>query len=236
MNFQSTRQALLAMMAAAAFGAGLTACGGSTGAAPPPSTPSAPSGSATPVADSASPATAPTLSVAQLQFVSDMRSAFGLGNDVPAAKLASFGQHVCNGRQAGTSVAGEVPYARRSWASISKGDAVQMVTLAEKDLCPAESAPEKVTYVVTGSAANVTYGPTGSDYTGTAPMSVTRPLGQPQFYSINAQVTGNGTVTCKLQVDGVTIATGSASGDSSVASCEIQQGLNGSWEETSAGG
>jgi hypothetical protein len=235
MNSQSTRQALLAMMAAAALGAALTACGGSTGAAPPPATPSAPSPS-TPVADSASPATVPTLSVAQLQFVSDMRSAFGLGNEVPAARLASFGQHVCNTRQSGTSVAGEVPYARRSWANISKGDAVQAVTLAERDLCPTQFAPDKVTYVVTGSAANVTYGPTGSDYTGTAPLSVTRPLGQPQFYSINAQVTGNGTVTCKLQVDGVTIATGSASGESSVASCEIQQGLNGSWEETSTGG
>jgi hypothetical protein len=234
MNFQSTRQALLPMVAAAALGAGLTACGGSTGAALP-SAAAAPATSAA-VEDSAPPSASPTLSVAQLRFVSDMRNAFGLGNGVQATSLASFGQHVCNGRQSGTSVAGEVPYTRRTWTSISKGDAVQMVTLAERDLCPAQSAPEKVTYVVTGGNANVSYGPAGSDYVGTAPMSVSRPLGQPQFYSINAQLTGGGSVTCKLQVDGVTIATGSASGNSNVASCEISQALNGSWEDTNAGG
>jgi hypothetical protein len=233
MNLQTTRQALLPMVAAAALGAGLAACGGGTGAAPTPSTPTTAEESVTPAA---APAASPTLSVDQLQFVSDMRSAFGFGSDVQASSLASFGEHVCSGRQSGTSVAGEVPYARHAWASVSKGDAVQMVTLAEKDLCPAQLTPEKVTYVVTGSNANVTYGPAGSDYQGSAPMSVSRPLAQPQFYSINAQLTGDGSVTCKLQVDGVTIATGSASGSSNVASCEIDQSLNGSWEETSTSG
>jgi hypothetical protein len=176
------------------------------------------------------------LGSAQLRFVSDMRSTFGFGTNVQAGSLATFGQHVCNGRQSGTSVAGEVPYARRTWSSASRGDAVQMIALAARDLCPTQSIPEKVTYVVTGSNANVTYGPAGSNYEGTAPMSVSRPLGQPQFYSINAQLTGDGTVTCRLQVDGVTIATGSASGSSNVASCEMDQNLNGSWEATTTGG
>jgi len=235
MNHQSTRRALLPMMAAAALGAGLTACGPSTGAAPPPAAPSTTATTAT-AEDSAAPATSPTLNLAQLRFVSDMRSAFGFGSGVQATSLASFGQHVCNGLQSGTSVAGEMPYTRRTWAKVSKGDAVQMVTLAEKDLCPDQSTPQKVTYVVTGSGASVTYGPAGSDYSGTAPMSVSRPLGQPQFYSINAQLTGDGTVTCKLQIDGVTIAIGSASGVSNVATCQIEEGLNGSWENTNAGG
>jgi hypothetical protein len=235
MNLQSTRQALLPMMAAAALGAGLTACGASTGAAPPPAAPSTTATTAT-AEDSTAPAASPTLNLAQLRFASDMRNAFGFGNGVQAASLASFGQHVCSDQQSGTSVAGDVPYARRSWPNISKGDAVLMITLAERDLCPAQSTTQKVTYVVTGSGANVTYGPAGSDYTGTAPMSVSRPLGQPQFYSINAQLTGGGKVTCKLQVDGVTIATGSASGISNVATCQMEQGFNGSWEDTNPGG
>jgi len=235
MNLQSAREALLPIMATAALGAGLTACAASTGAAPRPSVPA--TTATTPTAeDSTAPAPSPTLNLAQLRFVSDMRNAFGFGNGVQAASLASFGQHVCNDRQSGRSVAGEVPYARRSWANISKGDAVLMVTLAAKDLCPAQSSPQKVTYVVTGSGANVTYGPAGTDYTGTAPMSVSRTLGQPQFYSINAQLTSDGTVTCKLQVDGVTIATGSASGISKVASCQMEQGFNGSWENINPSG
>ena len=227
MNLQAfTRRAVPPIMAAAALGAGLTACGQASGPQPPASAP------ATPAAAVAASAT-PTLSAPQLQFVSDVRNVLTFGSDVADAKVASFGQHACRSVQSGT-LAGEVQPARRAFPTISKGDAIQLITIAEKDLCPTQSAPDKVTYVVTGSAANVTYGPTGSDYTGTAPMSVTRPLGQPQFYSINAQLTGNGAVTCKLQVDGVTIATGSASGESNVASCEIEQGLNGSWVDTNA--
>jgi hypothetical protein len=43
-------------------------------------------------------------------------------------------------------------------------------------------------------------------------------------------------VTCQLKVDGVTIVSATASGTASVASCAMDQNLNGSWEETTISG
>ena len=216
-------RALLPIMAAAALGADLTACASSSTKAAPPPAPAT-------TTESAAPSPASTLTARQLQFVTDARNALGFGNSVQDSALASFGQHVCRTRQAGATVAAEVPAAQKVQASISTGDAVQMIMLAEKDLCPSQSTPQQVTYVVTGSAAHVTYGPSGANFEGTGPLSVSQPLGQPQFYSINAQLTGGGSVTCLLKVDGVTIASNSASGSGNIASCQMDQNLNGSWE------
>jgi len=228
MNLRAiTRRAVPPIAAAVALGAGLTACGARGSPAPVAS--SAPATPTVPVSASE----APTLSGSQLQFVSDVQNVLSLGSNVTASKLASFGQHACRALRSGTTLAGEVPPARRAFPSISKGNAILLITLATKDLCPAQSGPQQVTYVATGSSAEVTYGPSGSGYQGSVPLSVTRPLvGNPQFYSISAQLKGGGTVTCQLKVDGVTIASASASGTSSVASCAIDQNLNGSWEET----
>ena len=224
-------RALLPIMAAAALGADLTACASSTStkAAPPTTAPAA-------TTESAPPSPTSTLTARQLQFVTDARNALSFGNSVQDSALASFGQHVCRTRQAGATVAAEVPAAQKVQASISTGDAVQMIMLAEKDLCPSQSTQQQVTYVVTGSAAHVTYGPSGANFEGTGPLSVSQPLGQPQFYSINAQLTGGGSVTCLLKVDGVTIASNSASGSGNIASCQMDQNLNGSWEATTSTG
>jgi len=224
-------RALLPIMAAAALGADLTACASSTStkAAPPTTAPAA-------TTESAPPSPTSTLTARQLQFVTDVRNALSFGNSVQDSALASFGQHVCRTRQAGATVAAEVPAAQKVQASISMGDAVQMIMLAEKDLCPSQSTQQQVTYVVTGSAAHVTYGPSGANFEGTGPLSVSQPLGQPQFYSINAQLTGGGSVTCLLKVDGVTIASNSASGNGNIASCQMDQNLNGSWEATTSTG
>ena len=216
-------RALLPIMAAAALGADLTACASSSTKAAPPPAPAT-------TTESAAPSPASTLTARQLQFVTDARNALGFGNSVQDSALAAFGQHVCRTRQAGATVAAEVPAAQKVQASISTGDAVQMIMLAEKDLCPSQSTQQQVTYVVTGSAAHVTYGPSGANFEGTGPLSVSQPLGQPQFYSINAQLTGGGSVTCLLKVDGVTIASNSASGSGNIASCQMDQNLNGSWE------
>ena len=230
MNLQAfTRRAVPPIMAAAALGAGLTACGQASGPQPPASAP------ATPAAAVAASAT-PTLSAPQLQFVSDVRNVLTFGSDVADAKVASFGQHACRSVQSGT-LAGEVQPARRAFPTISKGDAIQLITIAEKDLCPAQSGPQEVTYVATGSSADVTYGPSGSGYQGSVPLWVTKPLvGNPQFYSMSVQMKNGGTVTCQIRVDGVTIVSVSASGSTNVANCAIDQDLNGSWEETSVNG
>jgi hypothetical protein len=231
MNLQAiTRRAVPPIMAAAALGAGLTACG--RAGSPQPLASSAP---ATPTVAAAATAT-PTLSAPQLQFVSDVRNVLTFGSDVTDAKVASFGQRACRNLESGTTLAGEVPPATRAF-TISKGDAIQLVTLAAKDLCRAQLGPQQVTYVASGNTADVTYGPSGSGYQGSVPLAVTRALvGNPQFYSISAQLKDGGTVTCQLKVDGVTIVSASASGTNSVASCAMDQDLNGSWQETSLGG
>lgn len=95
---------------------------------------------------------------------------------------------------------------------------------------------QTVTYVVTGSPASVTYGPAGSSLNGQVPMSITRTLRNPQFYSIDAQLNGGGAVTCRLLVNGKVISRASATGAYNIASCEISQDpLSGQWSDTNSG-
>jgi hypothetical protein len=165
-----------------------------------------------------------------------MRNAFNFDSAVSDSDLTNFGQQICTFRKGGTSVAGNLPFARQSWTSTSKGDAIQMITLAEQDMCPAQEARQTITYVVSGTpGADVTYGTASSNYQGSVPMSVTRRLGHPQYYAIDAQLQGGGTVHCKLKVDGVTIASATASGGFNIASCEISQDITtGSWQDTNS--
>jgi hypothetical protein len=232
MNLQAfIRRAAPPIMAVAALGAGLTACGRAD--SPQPAASSAP---ATPTATVAASAT-PSLNESELQFVSDVRNVLTFVSGVTDASVASFGQRACRNLQSGTPLAGEVQPARRAFATLSRGDAIQLIIIAEKDLCPAQSGPQQVTYVATGSSANVTYGPSGTGYQGAVPLTVTKPLvGNPQFYSISAQLKAGGTVTCEIKVDGVTIVSASASGSTNVASCAMSQELNGSWQETNLSG
>jgi Protein of unknown function (DUF732) len=171
------------------------------------------------------------------QYASDMQAAFNFGSAVTANDIANFGQQTCQDLQAGNSIAEEVSTAQQSWTNTSPGDAIQMITLAEKDMCPSEQSAQTVTYVVTGtSGAQVTYGPSGSNLSGTVPMSVTQPLGNPSYYAINAQLQGYGDISCKLEVDGVTISSATASGGYNIADCEIgQDPTTGGWENDNSG-
>jgi hypothetical protein len=94
-----------------------------------------------------------------------------------------------------------------------------------------------VTFIVTGSGpAQVTYGPSGSDLSGSVPMDVTQPLRDPIFYAVNAQLQGSGTVTCVIKVDGRVISSASANGGYNLASCEIGQNpLTGQWQNDNNG-
>ena len=190
--------------------------------------------------DSAAAVSSPSdsgLSSADQQFVSDMQSTINFDAGVQDSQIADFGEEVCADRQSGQSVAAEVSVAQKSWTGIKDGDGLQMVLLAEKDICPGQQAAQTITYVVSGtSGADVTYGPSGSDYQGSVPMSVTKSLGNPSYYAINAQLQGYGSVTCKLEVDGVVISKASASGSYNIADCEIDQDItSGSWQDTNAG-
>ncbi|MCX4429586.1 hypothetical protein [Streptomyces mirabilis] len=100
-----------------------------------------------------------------------------------------------------------------------------------------KQTPQTVTYVVTGtSGADVQYGPAGSSAQGKVPMNVTKPLDNPQYYSITAQLQGAGHVTCRLKVNGKVISQSTASGGYNIASCEISKDIfSGKWTDTNAG-
>jgi hypothetical protein len=109
-------------------------------------------------------------------------------------------------------------------------------TAAPRSAAPKET-PQTVTYVDTGtSGADVQYGPAGSSAQGEVPMSVTKPLRNPQYYSITAQLRGGRHVTCQLKVDGKVISQSTASGGYNIASCEISKDIfSGKWTDTDAG-
>lgn len=98
------------------------------------------------------------------------------------------------------------------------------------------AAAQTLTYMVTGSAADVTYGPTGTSVSGAVPLNVSGPLGDPLYYSIQAQLQGSGSVTCELEIDGKVISTATASGGYNIAMCEISRDpLSGQWADTNQG-
>jgi hypothetical protein len=110
-----------------------------------------------------------------------------------------------------------------------------IVSAAEKQDCPQYIVPanQTITYTVTGSGgiAEVTYGPSGSSTTGTSPMKVTRPLGDPSYYALQAQLQGSGTVTVTIAVDGKVVSSGTANGGYNIAQAEISKDpLTGAWQ------
>jgi hypothetical protein len=111
-------------------------------------------------------------------------------------------------------------------------------SLDSQGYCPGhDPQPDKVTFIVSGSYASVTYGPAGSNYTGSVPMDVTETIpGQPPiYYAIDAQLQGGGTVSCKIEVNGQTISQGTAQGGYNIATCEISQDpLSGGWTDTNS--
>lgn len=95
---------------------------------------------------------------------------------------------------------------------------------------------QTVTYVVSGSSADVTYGPSGSDFTGHVPMDITAPLRSADFYSITAQLGGSGSVTCEIKVNNRVVSRANADGGYNIASCEISQDpFSGKWTDTNSG-
>jgi hypothetical protein len=64
-------------------------------------------------------------------------------------------------------------------------------------------------------------------------MKVTAKLGSPSYYSVTAQLQGDGSVTVKILVDGTVISSGTATGGYNIATAEISQDpLSGQWTDT----
>lgn len=99
---------------------------------------------------------------------------------------------------------------------------------------PAAAPARTVTYEVTGSDAQVTYGPAGSELNGHSPMRVTRSLRHPAYYSVTAQLQGDGSVTCEILVSGKVVSKGQASGTYNIATCEIVNFGDG-WQNANSG-
>jgi len=183
-----------------------------------------------PVVASSSPA----LSASDQQFVTDMRTAFNFDSTVADSDIAAFGENVCNSDL--PDIGKAVTDAQTSWTNTTPGQGIHAAELADTDICPSTTITETVTYVVRGTAAaDVTYGPAGSDFTGSVGMRVTRPLGNPSYYSINAQLQGYGSVSCKILVDGIAISSSTAQGGYNIASCQIGQDATNSWVDENAG-
>lgn len=87
------------------------------------------------------------------QYVSDMRAAFNFGNAVDASSIADFGVMICQDLKLRKTFADEVPTAQQSWTNTSRNDAISMVMLAAKDMCP--SVPAETQAVAAASKAAV---------------------------------------------------------------------------------
>jgi hypothetical protein len=199
-------------------------------------------GGRTPPANSSAPppaATSPALSAAAQQFVSDLQSSslFNVGSSTSGTQIASYGQQVCSMRQGGQKQTAAISYTETAWSNMSPMLADAMTRLAEQDMCAGDLPGQTVTYIVRGtSGAQVTYGPAGSDFNGSVPMKVTERLGNPEYYAINAQLQGGGSVSCSIEVDGIPLSTASASGGYNIAGCEIgQDPVTNLWENDNTG-
>lgn len=150
----------------------------------------------------------------------------GCGGLLAAVVLVAVIVAVTGGKTANTTATSNAPAAA----------APATTSPAAPSAKPTKAAPQTVTYVLTGSDADVQYGPAGSSAQGKVPMTVTSTLGSPAYYSISAQLNGSGNVTCKIEVDGRIISQASASGGYNIADCEIvQDPFSDKWEDANSG-
>jgi hypothetical protein len=126
---------------------------------------------------------------------------------------------------------GQAPAAATSAPSAAGSSSAAPGTAARHTA--AAAATQTVTYVVKGTpGADVTYGPSGSDLTGSVPMRITKKLADPAYYDIQAQLQGSGSVTVEILIDGKVLSTGHASGGYNIAMAEISQDpFTGKWQD-----
>jgi hypothetical protein len=95
-----------------------------------------------------------------------------------------------------------------------------------------------VEFIVSGSPADVTYGPSGSNIQGSVPLDAKEhiPSTPPVYYAVSAQLNGSGTVSCEIKIGGRVISSGTASGSYNIASCEVvQDPISGGWQDANTG-
>ncbi len=97
------------------------------------------------------------------------------------------------------------------------------------------ASPSVVTFTVTGSdggrGIDITYGSQNANLQGgsTLPWSTTMAIqAAAQYYDVQAQLNGAGSITCKVEVKGVT-KTAHAAGGYDYCRAEVINDLNGRW-------
>jgi hypothetical protein len=136
----------------------------------------------------------------------------------------------------GGSGAGNSSSTGSSGTAASSGSGTDQAAAAATPAAAPVHHRKIVTYVVTGSPADVTYGPAGSDLNGDVPMHVTKKLKHPAFYAISAQLQGGGSVRCEIKVNGKVVSKAHATGGYNIADCEITRNIfSGKWEDTNSG-
>jgi hypothetical protein len=95
------------------------------------------------------------------------------------------------------------------------------------------ASPTKVEFIVSGTAPDgidITYGPDGSQFSGPSTLDGTATMSVPfdgsaEYYALNAQLQGSGSITCKIVATGpgdnpLTVSSGAASGGYNI--CDAQ--------------
>jgi hypothetical protein len=121
-------------------------------------------------------------------------------------------------------------------AVVAAGIAVAVVSAHGSS--PQDGGAHTVTYVTSGDAAdaNVTYGPAGSALQGSVPMQASDQLGTATYYAIDAQLQGDGTVSCQILIDGTVVSSASAFGGYELARCEVIRDPSGNWTDANSAG
>ena len=94
-----------------------------------------------------------------------------------------------------------------------------------------KQATRSVEFIVTGSAPNgvdITYGSDASNYRGSLPMDVTKPITKNVLYWVMAELHGGGRITCKVII-GTTVRAGHAIGGHNVCTAQSPGDLIGGW-------
>ncbi len=136
--------------------------------------------------------------------------------------------------------------AGRSSDSTSSGPAAAAAASAAPAAASsaAPSEPTKVGFIVSGSAPDgidITYGPSGSDLSGPTALDGKATMSVPfdasaSYYAMDAQLQGDGDITCKIVVTGpgdapLTVSSGAASGSYNICSAQAAPENNGlSWQ------
>ncbi|HEV2639378.1 MAG TPA: hypothetical protein VGX23_29845 [Actinocrinis sp.] len=165
---------------------------------------------------------------------------------VVAGVVAAVGKHSA-AAGAGTTTANSTGPGAAAGAvpAASAGPAAQATTPAgQADAAASAPAGQNVVFSCTGQAGNgitITYGPEGSSFGASSlPFSKTLPLNSgAQFYVIDAQLQGSGSVSCSTVVsyqdsDGAshTVAqSAAASSGYNIASAEVCSDFTGGWQD-----